>query len=272
MTKEQERERWQTLRGQILELKERNATTYWELGKKFLEVRKGNLWRLSGFKSFEDYVEREVGYRQRQAYYLMEVWHYFGEYLGNPGVIEKLRTIGWTKTRLLVNLVDANNVDEWIATAKKTPLTQFEAVVKDAKAKKMAREAKATASAAARASGGGGGGGGGGRSVPSVHPDMAQAGRIKSVKFILNDEMIEQFEIAVRHAKTITGSDALGYNVAQVMLDYNASRDWSAGTRKNIAETMGLFEKQLKARIIVLDGLTNEVLYGQEHMDSTNRE
>lgn len=270
MTKEQARERWQTLRQQIIELKERNAMTYWDLGKKLLEVKKGDLWKLGGFRSFDDYVEKDVGYRQRQAYYLMEVWHYFGEYLGDPGIIEKLKTIGWTKTRLLMNLVDKNNVDEWIATAKKTPVTQFEAVVKDAKEKKKARDAKAAASVGS-SHGGGGGSSGNGRSSPSVHPDPNQAGRAKDVHFVLRDEMIEQFEIAVRHAMTLLHTDALGYAVSQICLDYNASRDWSAGTRQNIIETMGLFEKQLKARIIVLDGLTNEVLYGQEHMDAANR-
>lgn len=240
--------------------------TYWELGKKFLEVKKGNLWRHGGFRSFDEYVEREVGFRQRQAYYLMEVWHYFGEYLGDPGVIEKLRAIGWSKARLLVNLVDKNNVDEWISVAKKTPITQFEAVVRDAKEKKKSRDAKAAAGTQGHGGGGGGGGGGNGRSSPSVHPDLEQAGRVKAVHFVLNDELIEQFEIAVRHAKSITGSEALGYNVAQICLDYNASRDWSAGTRKNITETMGLFESQLKARIVVLDAATNDILYGEDTM------
>jgi len=95
-----------------------------------------------------------------------------------------------------------------------------------------------------------------------------QHGRSKVMQFVFQDEQIDEVERALKHARTITGSDKPSHNLSMVAMDYNASRDWSAGTRHNMAETMAVFEKQLKARIIVMDMKTNEVIFGEENIEA----
>jgi hypothetical protein len=271
MSDSNDRERWEQLRRQIIELRLKATDAYVDIGKKILEVKTKELWKLGGFKSFAEYAEQEAGLNERQAYHMMEVWHYFGVRLDAPELLDKLRPLGWGKIRRLVKLVDKRNVDEWLRHGKKTTITQFEIDVRKAKEKleeEHARDdresarnddgaAKGGKPSSTRSSGKGGGSG-------TVFPE--QHGRSKVMQFVFQDEQIDEVERALKHAKTLTGSEKPSHNFSQVCLDYNASRDWSAGTRHNMAEMMAVFEKQLKARIVVFDAKTRDVLYGTEFM------
>jgi hypothetical protein len=273
MSDSNDRERWEQLRRQIIELRLKATDAYVDIGKKILEVKTKELWKLGGFKSFAEYAEQEAGLNERQAYHMMEVWHYFGVHLDAPELLDKLRPLGWGKIRRLVKLVDKRNVDEWLRHGKKTTITQFEIDVRKAKEKleeERARDerdgarkddgaAKSGKPTTGRVASRGGGSG-------TVFPE--QHGRSKVMQFVFQDEQIDEVERALKHAKTLTGSDKPSHNLSQVCLDYNASRDWSAGTRHNLAEMMAVFEKQLKARIVVLDAKTNEVIYGEENIEA----
>jgi len=112
------------LRSRVLVLRDEMGEAYFELGRLLHRINKDGLYvhwlgpNGKPYESFHDYVEHEVDFEFRKAKYLMSIWWWFAEELGDKEVMEKVKQIGWTKAAMLVGVVDSKNADAWISKAK----------------------------------------------------------------------------------------------------------------------------------------------------------
>lgn len=112
------------LRTRVLVLRDEMGEAYFELGRLLHRINKEGLYVNwlgpdgKPYESFHDYVEHEVDFEFRKAKYLMSIWWWFAEELGDKEVMEKVKQVGWTKAAMLVGVVDSKNADVWIDKAK----------------------------------------------------------------------------------------------------------------------------------------------------------
>lgn len=112
------------LRMRVLKLRDEMGESYFEMGRLLHRINKEGLythWRGpddTPYQTFAEYVEHEVDFAFRKAKYLMSIWWWFAEELGDRVVMEKIKQVGWTKAAMLVGVVDSKNVDAWLSKAK----------------------------------------------------------------------------------------------------------------------------------------------------------
>ena len=110
-------------------LLEQEGINDFKLGGVLRHIRK-NGW-YDGYENFDAMVENVYGIKKRKAAYLVAIYESLVE---NQIPWEKVATLGWTKLRLIADLLNAENVDDWVAKAKSLTTIQLEEVVKQYKA------------------------------------------------------------------------------------------------------------------------------------------
>ena len=90
--------------------------SFLEMASLLVEANEQMHWRPSGYDSFSDYVESTVGMKYRTARYLMTVHETFIQRLNVPRPM--LMEIGWTKLKEIAKVSDADNVNQWLETAR----------------------------------------------------------------------------------------------------------------------------------------------------------
>lgn len=112
------------LRMRVLKLRDQMGESYFEMGRLLHRINREGLythWKGPDgrpYQHFSEYVEHEVDFAFRKAKYLMSIWWWFAEELGDQVVMEKIKQVGWTKAAMLVGVVDGKNVDLWLNKAK----------------------------------------------------------------------------------------------------------------------------------------------------------
>jgi hypothetical protein len=112
----------QALRSEVLELREGIEKTYYRLGSKLKQVSIRTMddgkpvWMSWGYQSFDEYCERELGFRERKAYYLLDV---FGAVEKGAMTEADVERMGWTKAATLAPLVNKgiitrDNSEDWM--------------------------------------------------------------------------------------------------------------------------------------------------------------
>ncbi len=103
-----------------------------EMAQSLYRVQLCEDWKKWGFKSFEEYVEKELKLDAREVRYWKAIYKTFILTLGMDG--ERLKGMHWSKLRYLVPVVNAKNVETWLARAEKLTQTQLEEAVGEARA------------------------------------------------------------------------------------------------------------------------------------------
>lgn len=143
------------LRSDVISLRNTIESSYYQLGVSLKQVSERTLsdgvplWKSWGFVSFDDYCERELGFRQRKAYYLLDVASAVEKGVFCENDVERL---GWTKAASLAPLVNKGiinkkNVGDWISKTESKTCEELREMTKNAKenASKAIHEAKVTA-------------------------------------------------------------------------------------------------------------------------------
>lgn len=94
-----EEQKYITLHNQIMQYGNMAITCYAEFAKKLKEMRDSKLYRASGIETFGEYVEKEVGIKERQAYNYIKVYEEFSEEF-----LQSNAKLGITKLSLLAPL------------------------------------------------------------------------------------------------------------------------------------------------------------------------
>ena len=204
------------LRKQVLTLRDTIEKSYYGLGKELRRVMDGRLrdgtpvWKSWGFVSFDDYCERELGFRERKAYYLLDV---FASVENGPFSEEDVERLGWTKAASLAPLVKKgiitqNNVSDWLDKTQGKSYQELREITSKAKscAAKVASEARSEATkngtdpdkAVAEAVG----------KISAESVDIQKStDTIYMFRVGFHEEQWNVWQTALKKAKDITGSD-----------------------------------------------------------------
>lgn len=93
-----------------------NDTNNYKIGG-YLQRIKENNW-IEPYESFGEFCMEVLGFKERKAHYLIEIYATLNYHQIEWSVVEKL---GWTKLRIIIKLLTAENVNEWLEKA--LPLT-----------------------------------------------------------------------------------------------------------------------------------------------------
>jgi hypothetical protein len=118
-------------------------TGYMELGKILYEVCSINIdnvktnkpvFTLWGYDTFADYAEKELNLHRKKAERYRSIWYTLDVRLKNLDDASKARlvSLGSSKMRELVRVVDENNANPWLDLAERVSCVQLEAKVKQA--------------------------------------------------------------------------------------------------------------------------------------------
>lgn len=116
---------------------DRVDSTYFTLGGVLAEISQKKLYEqlldeddkplYSGQPGFAAYCENTLGLKYRKAQYLIQL---YTKFVALGFTEKKLAGIGWTKLRELVNVVDEDNVEEWLAAIKDQSVKEIQESVK----------------------------------------------------------------------------------------------------------------------------------------------
>lgn len=240
----------EAIRKRLVELKGVIESSYLEVGKllgevceKTLEGGK-NLWKYWGFESFDEYCEREMGFRQRKGYHLLSIYK---QCISGPIPKDDFEKIGWSKASILAPLVSSGviteeNVHRWMEKAKEKTYDELRSMTKLAKTKS---EEKAKEDAANGVEG----------SAARVPEE------IHIVRIPLYKDQFENYQVAMKKAETITQSDKTAWLMDCICLHFNSE---ACTTKTDALEIIcQRIERVFSVKIIALADENKQVVFGE---------
>lgn len=121
------------LRDETIKLVNDVDRAYFTIGGNLSQIARSGLHESWGFDSFEDYIEEELGFARRKAYYLIAIYEKAVE-LGvtdDDEAVEQLTSIGWTKAReILAYVTSRDEFNEWVGRASGMSVSSLSAALK----------------------------------------------------------------------------------------------------------------------------------------------
>ena len=109
--------------------------SFFELGNLLVTIRKNRDYEKIGYKNFTTYIEDELGISMRTAQYLMKTYRYYFETLGDVNIIDQMRSVGWSKAKELIGIIDESNDDYWIETANNNSAQELKQIIRSHRTK-----------------------------------------------------------------------------------------------------------------------------------------
>jgi len=119
------------IRQKVLELKDKADESYWELGIVLNDVYNNDYYRNWGFETWKDYVEQELDFGIRTAQYFLKIQKWFETM--TPAMQSWLRSLGWTKCRMLLAVVTPENAKSWKNKIKGKSVRELDGIINRAK-------------------------------------------------------------------------------------------------------------------------------------------
>jgi hypothetical protein len=231
------------IRKRLIELKTLVESSYLEMGKLLNEVKtkltkSGKpLWSEWKFSSFNEYCERELGFKERKGFHLLSVYRNTVE-----GVLpqKEMEEIGWAKASILAPLatkgiIDEHNAEKWAASAKSKSFDELSAMAKSAERRS---EEKAADSG-----------------KKTVAPEEIHILRVGFFK-----DQWENVQTALNKAKIITGSDKQPWLLDCICMAFN-SEGFNTKTEA-LDEMCRRVERAYGVKIIAIDSGEDQVVFG----------
>jgi len=216
-----------------------------DLAEVLYTIHQEALYTRLGYENFVEYVENDLDFEKRKAQYFISMWAYYGVKLaGNPEVMDKVKTIGWTKAKDLIGVVTPDNVDQWVETAKQVSAPKLLELARGA-LQKMADDPDADVDPA----------------------DLPTGEKFNSKNFKLTDEQLHNVELALKKAAEMAESDKPGHLIDQICTNFlalNAGVDNLDGLPyllKSLEENFGITILALKRNSV-------DVVYGEDAIDA----
>jgi len=198
-------EQSESLRTEVADLVNHVDETYYELGGKLSAIARQDIYSAwdspdgGKFKTFEEYVEKELGFAKRKAYYLIQIHDKATEL----GITEaQLSTVGWTKGREILRYVE-NDGDfiVWADRARTMTVSKLQEMLK------LDFEGKVTPKKGTDDEGN-----------KTIENEDGEVFHILEVP--LAEAQYENVKPALERAKEIAGSDKLGHIIDMICLDF----------------------------------------------------
>lgn len=238
------------LRDKIRSAVEKQNVEKWDLAEMMWRVKDDCIFHHWGYRNYNEYCDVELSMLYRTAQFYFNIHDKFVVDLrrklteGKAGsdkvaaekyhdlLLEKLRAVGWTKARLLLDIYQDNRLEEEIAAAKNMTTRELKTHIRE----KIA-EAKGQ--------------------------DPAE--KVYMMSFGCYEGQRESVLAALEMAKRISGSDAKSNNLALICQDYVATNMIQEGAEfdKSIKlKSLDKFAAMLGVRLIVVDKSTRTVISG----------
>jgi len=159
------------------------------------------VWRAWGFKTFDDYCMRELGFRERKGYYLVDIYRQVTE---GPLPKKAIEQVGMFRAHKLAQAADKGiitekNVQVWLDRSENKTAEELALMIKNELEKAKTKEEKAAEKA---------------REKGTAAPEEAKPEEAESVpeemtifRVGLYKEQADIWKLAMRKAEKITGSD-----------------------------------------------------------------
>jgi len=196
------------LRKKALELKITIEKDYLTLGGTLHGILEGGdsragqpVWRAWGFKTFDDYCMRELGFRERKGYYLVDIYRQVTE---GPLPKKAIEQVGMFRAHKLAQAADKGiitekNVQVWLDRSENKTAEELALMIKNELEKAKTKEEKAAEKA---------------REKGTAAPEEAKPEEAESVpeemtifRVGLYKEQADIWKLAMKKAEKITGSD-----------------------------------------------------------------
>ena len=222
----------QEARALVVQLCEGAEFTFFKLGG-VLSVIQANGW-FGPYASFKDYVESERGLNYRTARYWIAIYNGIVE-SGVPWA--KVKHLGWTKLKEIVQVLTVDNVDQWVALAEKQTTLQLIETVKKAQ-----------------------------------NPDDDEGGEAKTVTtktFKLHDDQRETIEAALAKCRKVANTDVDTVALEYICLDYLAGPGAKGGGTASVPTLQQQFEAIVAANDGLLEASLTEIFAAFEKVFPT---
>ena len=209
------------------------------------DPEKTGIYYVWGYKSFAEYSEQELGVSSRKAYYLRRIWYTLNIELElEDSVRKRLIALGWAKVREISRVLSAMNAERWATLGETSNYSELEAAIKN-----YVNEHHGSAKEARESEEG---------------PVEA---KVNFERFALVDEQNENVQKALDAAHKLSGSDVKSNNLDLICTDFLANNEFSASEDQNRMVYLRKTESLLGVKIIAIDSLSNELVFGAETLD-----
>lgn len=228
------------IRRQVLALRDKSDQDAWAMAAALVVVHEKGYYNGWGFASWRAYVEDEVDIHIRKAQQLIKTEQWLA--LLPKNVTGWIRALGWTKARMLCNVVTAENAAEWRAKLEGKSVMAIDALLHD------------DAQAAAADPDGKGADTGSERQKPYTlgRPTPAQRANMDLAA-----------ATAAKAAGCDTSKDRLAYIWDLIATEYQATN----GGIQYVQQYLANVESVIGLRLIAYDMGKDEVVYGGETLD-----
>lgn len=236
------------VRKKVIECRDKSEQNYWEFGTYLEEVYRNDLYRSWGFDSWTSYVKEELDFDIRTIQYLVKLQKWFSTV--SPKVQQWARSIGWTKARMLMHVVNDANATEWRNRIVGKTVAQISEMLDAEKSKLDSGEGGVE---------GDGEGGGEGGEAPE---------RARKRSFSLFPSQDELVTNAIEKAKEIAQSDKEGHLITLICTEFLANNT-STMTRDDLLRSI---EKNIGIKIIAMvpsdsDEKQDDIVYGYDYLN-----
>ena len=234
IAKDKKRVKWVNTR--IDELSKIVDTSYVELTELIYESTEGEYFKEMGFSTFEEYVRKHLGWKERKGWYFASIYKKLIKGAKLPK--EDLSKIGWVKASKIASLPSAElkpgKVEKWVENAE--DMTNEELDIKVRKAKISA-----------------------GEELEGATEEPAQR-----KTFALFTEQLKNVDLALEIAQKIAGSDKPGHLLDMIALSFNAERVEEVSVK--IDRILSTVERVYGVNVIAIQikGTKHEVIYGEK--------
>lgn len=173
-------------------------------GELLYEIRESGYYSSYGYASFEEYLNDEVPFKRRKAFYLMRIYEKFVKELGIP--TEKLLGVDWSKAKELVSVITKENWENLLKEIKTMTVQEVIDMVASMRGKK--RTPKTIV----------------GSTVETFPETAAEADGFFKTSFALTKEQLDNVEAALKLAGIECESTKRGHLLDIICTDYIAGR------------------------------------------------
>lgn len=185
--------------------------SYLVLAGELYEINKNDEFISYGYKSWEDYIQGDLTIGKRKVQYLVSIYKYITEQIHDPDIIAKIKPIGWSKLKELIQVIDDENFEYWIKMAQENNVQKLSKLAQVYYDKKM-KDGKA----------------------PSKKEMREAEAKVETTKFMtlsLGEEQYENVHDAIGIAKDMSGSDVISNNMSLICLEFVTSHGEKIGKK-----------------------------------------
>jgi hypothetical protein len=238
------------------------------------------------YASFDAYVGEELKIHPKKAQRLKRVWYKLGIELAalDPAIRQRFSRLGFSKARELVSVLTLKNAEKWLEKAETSTYLQLSKTVEAYRAERDLRRAQRQQEAQVN--------GTLAISTPSGLPSSpispapkrddddeedvlkidSKLAQLKSdivmKSFGLYPDQVESVELALRRAAELSHSSKKSHNLSLICLDFIATNTFSVANEEMRLRFLQKFETLLGFKLVVIDPLSKEVVYGIETLEN----